>query len=383
MKRHMKKIAVLATSLVLSSFSTADAGGCGSHGGRGGISIGFGGGGVSLGLGGGRIGHIGHPAHSLPSHRVPNYPAPSQNVHTYPASGYPHSLPPAPVYSQPAYSQPSLPPNGTYSNSGLVQQGHGVPQNSIPQNGMPQPSMAQHSNMGQQPNMGQQQNMGQQPNMGQQGGAMQSGIAQGGVQRQAGMGPSNGSMAAPSQQPSFPQTSTSNVQAPQQQSFAGAPQGNPSASQSNAGAPAAGAPQQELSALQMLASLNGDATGAAMAEIAPEAVVEAPTFGAEATPANSAMPMNSVHVGTWRVALPGNQNITLALNPDNSFQWSATKDGKSSSFQGQYRLEEGRLTLVRSNDLQQMAGSWSGEAANFTFKLDGATTSGLAFVRAE
>lgn len=110
--------------------------------------------------------------------------------------------------------------------------------------------------------------------------------------------------------------------------------------------------------------------------MAPTATAaEVPEFTAAASP------MAGAHVGTWAVSLPGNQTIVLALNNDNSFSWNASKDGKQSSFQGQYRLEGSRLTLVRSNDLQQMAGSWNGSDANFTFKLDGATTSGLAFAR--
>jgi hypothetical protein len=226
-----------------------------------------------------------------------------------------------------------------------VQQNH-VPQQGMSQQGMPQQSVSQQA-MQAQP---------QQQNGMQQGGVMPQGNVQNGVNNV--------------------QTQPQNV---------GVPQGNQNAGQPNVGAPAGtAAPQTELSALQMLASLNGEATGPAMAaEVSPEAAVEAPAFSAQAVQANSAMPTNMVHVGTWRVGLPGNQNITLALNPDNSFQWNAIKDGKSSSFQGQYRMEGGRLTLVRSNDLQQMAGSWNGEGTNFTFKLDGATTSGLAFVRAE
>ncbi len=86
---------------------------------------------------------------------------------------------------------------------------------------------------------------------------------------------------------------------------------------------------------------------------------------------------------TGELACLAIKSLPIALNADNSFQWHAVKEGKASSFQGQYRMEAGRLTLVRSNDLQQMAGSWSGEGANFTFKIDGATNSGLAFARAE
>ena len=125
----------------------------------------------------------------------------------------------------------------------------------------------------------------------------------------------------------------------------------------------------ELTALQMLASITVD-------EVMSDAVaVQIPEFTALASPSISD------HVGTWTVSLPGNQSLTLVLNDDNTFAWTAVKEGTSSSFEGQYRLENERLTLVRSNDLQQMSGSWKGEGSHFTFKLEGATNSGLGFVR--
>ena len=150
----------------------------------------------------------------------------------------------------------------------------------------------------------------------------------------------------------------------------------PMASQQSITSPQAAVPTNsesgtstELSALQMLASISTD-------EVTTDAVaVQIPEFTAVA------MPAIGEQVGTWTVSLPGNQSLTLVLNQDNIFAWIAVKDGTSSSFEGQYRLEDGRLTLVRSNDLQQMSGSWNGEGANFTFKLDGATNSGLGFAR--
>ncbi|MEM9586926.1 MAG: hypothetical protein AAGA03_06560 [Planctomycetota bacterium] len=120
----------------------------------------------------------------------------------------------------------------------------------------------------------------------------------------------------------------------------------------------------EASALQMLASLNDSA--------APPTI---PEFSA-ATDSN-AMP----HVGTWTVNLPGNQSVTLQLDASGRFSWTATKAGQSSTFQGQYRLEQGKLTLVRDNDLQQMKGSWTGQGSSFTFTLDGTNNGGLCFQR--
>jgi len=87
------------------------------------------------------------------------------------------------------------------------------------------------------------------------------------------------------------------------------------------------------------------------------------------------------HVGTWKVALPGDQSVELNLTDNGTFNWTATNKGKTNSFDGQFRMEMGRLTLVRSSDLQQMAGSWTANGDKFTFKLDGTTTGGLAFAR--
>jgi hypothetical protein len=125
----------------------------------------------------------------------------------------------------------------------------------------------------------------------------------------------------------------------------------------------------EESALKMLASISTNQSSAT------QSTTQIPQFTAASSVSTNP------NAGTWKVNLPGNQSVALVLNDDSSFSWTATKDGKSSSFQGQFRLENGRLTLVRSNDLQQMTGTWSGQGESFTFKLDGATTSGLAFVR--
>ncbi len=126
----------------------------------------------------------------------------------------------------------------------------------------------------------------------------------------------------------------------------------------------------EASALQMLASINN---------VEPSPAEESQPQLPEFTAASSTTA--GAHVGNWKVNLPGNQSVELNLADDGNFSWTATKDGKSNSFSGQYRLENGQLTLVRSNDLQQMTGQWTGNEGNFTFKLEGATNGGLNFQR--
>ena len=144
-------------------------------------------------------------------------------------------------------------------------------------------------------------------------------------------------------------------------------------------ASATNSPTAEASALQMLAAMSASqaapAQAAAAAQPAQQAASQIPQF----TAANQQPAAN--HVGTWKANLGNNQAVELTLKADGSFVWTAVRSGKSSTFEGQFRLESGRLTLVRSNDLQQMAGSWSGAGNQFTFKLGGATTGSLAFQR--
>ncbi|GAA5506513.1 hypothetical protein [Novipirellula caenicola] len=153
-------------------------------------------------------------------------------------------------------------------------------------------------------------------------------------------------------------------------SAATAPAAAPAQSTSPRSQPASQPQSAEASALQMLASINNaDSSPAEETQsLVPEFTAAAATTGGD-------------HVGSWKVNLPGNQSVELILEADGKFSWTATKDGKSNAFSGQYRLEDGQLTLVRSSDLQQMSGQWTGSEGNFTFKLDGATNGGLNFQR--
>ena len=126
----------------------------------------------------------------------------------------------------------------------------------------------------------------------------------------------------------------------------------------------------ETSALKMLQALGStpQPTTSSAATTIPEFTAAAPKT-AEA------------HVGTWKVSLPNSQSVELVLQADGKFTWTAVSKGNQKTFGGQYRMDDGRLTLVRSNDLQQMSGSWTGSENQFTFKLDGANNGGLSFQR--
>jgi len=153
------------------------------------------------------------------------------------------------------------------------------------------------------------------------------------------------------------------------------------AAQTTTAKPAAtSAADAESSALAALAALAGEtASGESAAPQTPSDAAVAPA--AEAPAANDAASSSSRHVGTWRATLPANVVIELQLGDGGSFTWNVQKDGKTTSFAGQYRVTDGRLTLVRSNDLQKMAGNWTPSDNGFTFRLDGANNGGLDFRR--
>ena len=131
----------------------------------------------------------------------------------------------------------------------------------------------------------------------------------------------------------------------------------------------------EVSALQMLQSLSANPAPQATPAAQPQATI--PQF----TEAKSTI--NNAFVGSWKVNLSNDQVVQLDLGADGKFTWTATNKGSRKSFAGQYRLENDRLTLVRSNDLQQMNGSWKSNGQGFVFKLDGSNNSGLNFGRVQ
>ncbi|MCC9644190.1 hypothetical protein LOC71_18060 [Rhodopirellula sp. JC740] len=158
----------------------------------------------------------------------------------------------------------------------------------------------------------------------------------------------------------------------------------PAATQAAANQPAATNPAASAkdSALAMLASINQRTAQPAQATPVAQtpANTQIPSFGS-ATSASSVQPAAQPHVGSWSVTLPGNQSVALKLNSDGSFVWAASKDGSTSQFSGQYVLNNGSLTLVRSNDLQKMVGTWTATQSGFVFQVGGGTNGGLNFTR--
>jgi hypothetical protein len=73
--------------------------------------------------------------------------------------------------------------------------------------------------------------------------------------------------------------------------------------------------------------------------------------------------------------------IRLQLNNDGSFNWTvATKDGKTSNFQGSYSVNGQLLTLART-DSRKLEASLTPTASGFALRMIGQNASTLSFVR--
>lgn len=138
----------------------------------------------------------------------------------------------------------------------------------------------------------------------------------------------------------------------------------PQTAQSQQTAPATTQPTAQMSALQ---ALGGFAPPAATAPASAPQQVQTPS-----------------HVGTWSANLGNGASVRLDLKADGTFVWSATnKTGTASSFSGTYTVSNGALSLLRSNDSQQLSGSMTLNGTNaFSFKVAGNNAAAISFARA-
>jgi hypothetical protein len=335
MKCHFKAL-VLFIAAVSTSASNAHAGGCG----RGGFG-GFGGYGGGLGHASSPVFHNHYSAHQRPVYSQPAYAPPIYSVPTQPQPTYVHpAVPQSPTNWQESYPQAQgYPQAQSYPQQQSFSQAQSFSQ---------QPGLPQQQSLQQQQGLPQQQSLQQQQRFAQQQAAPQLTIAQ-------------SPASSATQFTGMQQPTQSSAQIPAA-SMQNAPQAAPVSSASSGS-----------SALELLSLIPGEETAA---ELGTSSI---PEFSQATASSTNMEPVS--HAGTWTVNLAGNQSVTLVLGEQGDFTWTAIKEGKSSSFSGQYRLEGERLTLVRSSDLQQMIGSFSGNASQRTFKLEGDTTSGLTFSR--
>jgi hypothetical protein len=144
--------------------------------------------------------------------------------------------------------------------------------------------------------------------------------------------------------------------APQGQPTGIAPQGQPTQDGQTGGA--------QATALQMLSNFGG-------------VPAQAP-----APPAEGGQGLGFNNVGTFVATLSNGAVVRLNLQANGAFVWLADSNGRQSTFQGTFNMNGQSLTLTRSNDGQQLAGSLTVTGADsFTFKLNGTQDAGLAFTR--
>jgi hypothetical protein len=101
-----------------------------------------------------------------------------------------------------------------------------------------------------------------------------------------------------------------------------------------------------------------------------------------ATPVNQASAQSPAMTGEYSASLQTlGATVRLRLNADGSFAWIVTtKDGKSSSYQGSFTLNGGRLTLARTDNTKFEA-SITPTTTGFSLKAVGQNASTLSFVR--
>lgn len=137
-------------------------------------------------------------------------------------------------------------------------------------------------------------------------------------------------------------------------------------------APAAGAAQPQaaapMSAQQSALDALGGLGGAEQAQPAGQPVA------ASASPA-------VLPVGQFVATMSGGTTVRLSVGADGAFTWTATANGKDSTFQGTFSIQNGSFTLARSNDNQKLEGGFTPTADGFSLKLSGQTDAGLNFVR--
>ena len=122
-------------------------------------------------------------------------------------------------------------------------------------------------------------------------------------------------------------------------------------------------PQQ--SALQMLSDFGVESEVESIPVVEPQ--VEQPRF---------------TEVGTWKATLASGAVVQLELNANRQFVWKAVSKGKLSTFSGDFNIDNGTLTLDRSNDNKKLVGSMTPNGPEaFTFQLEGTTDNGLEFIR--
>jgi hypothetical protein len=151
-------------------------------------------------------------------------------------------------------------------------------------------------------------------------------------------------------------------------------------------------PQQQVSQAQpqQIQSQQSQAQAQTQATQSSDAETMALQALAGLDSAEPAQPVNQASSQSAQPSVTGNYSaslqslgatIRLSLNADGSFAWVVTtKDGKSSTFQGRFTVNNGRLTLART-DNQKLEASLTPTSSGFSLKMVGQNASALSFVR--
>ena len=304
-----------------------------------------------------------------PAYRQPNV---GQMAEGYPTGGYAQPSPQVAPRGNPPVGPGGLPPTVRKLASSRPQ---GISSQALPQGG--QINVA--------PGSGQQ--LARRPASGQPvgGSASQGGQPAGNPLQALGGSPmqqrqqpmqsnqQRGGMSAPSQQ------IAQNEQPQQQQQQA--PESQPEAA-----SPMDAAQLSALQALGGFESADPQQTDAQQPEAQLEQPQQAGGFD-EAQPVQTSshsggQPRQPMHVGKWTASLQNGSKVELSLQPNGTFSWVAASGEKVSSFEGNYTVAGGSLTLIRSSDNQKLIGSMTpAGSSRFTFKLTGAKDTGLQFSR--
>lgn len=104
---------------------------------------------------------------------------------------------------------------------------------------------------------------------------------------------------------------------------------------------------------------------------------------ASSEPTRPAAPQTPAHVGRWSAAAGNKAAINLTLNADGTFLWRAVNgSGSASDFSGRYQITQGRLTLTRATDGQNLSGSMQQtDSGTFRFQVAGTNAAALTFSR--
>ncbi len=136
--------------------------------------------------------------------------------------------------------------------------------------------------------------------------------------------------------------------------------------------------ESSLSALQMLSGADQNTTqDTGIVNVNGNSDASIPDFTPVSTTASPSQ--SPEYIGEWSARVGNASEVQLELDASGAFVWSASSNGKVSSFRGSFTVDNGALKLLRE-DNQQLVGSFQMSNSDaFSFKV--ANANGLQFQR--